>query len=521
MIRTVEVARIQQRARIVTTGGLVAALLALPLPLPGDAQAISAPAIASQAVVGAPSLAAAATVAPAMIVGDALVHVPAIAAGTAAIGAPAIAPASFVASPIVAAVPGQAIVPPAIVSGGVVPSPGVTGQGVATIAPALLASGSVIRAPAIGAGGVSLAPASLVSTAIVRAPMVITNPAPFAFDQDTNVDPGIGKASNEITLDMGGSMVPVTVTVSGAPDSYMLKNGADIGAQPTTGVHGDRFRVIHTSSTSYSTTKASTLTAGTTKATYTTTTKAEAVASLDSDTQTLLSAMTVQPTATRAKLYDDLIVGLKADGLWAKIDWLTIMAAHDEQAARINVRSPPRSLTAVNSPTFKPDLGFAGGGSAYLHTGEIWTGTFTRMQRNSGTLFVRMTEEATTSDMVVIGNMSDWSNTISVRSNNGNEQFRVCGGGTAANPSNSKLGTRIASRTSANLVTYYVDGLPNGTSTTSSSAPGSSNGTILRVNSSYSTGTIGVAGSASGLSDAEAMALHRRIQAFFTAIGVA
>ncbi|KKI17506.1 hypothetical protein [Sphingomonas sp. Ag1] len=526
MIRTVEVTRIQQRARIVTTGGLAAVLLALPLPLPGDAQAVSTVTIASQSIVGVPSLAAAAMVAPAVIAGDALVHVPAVAAGAAAIGAPAILPASIVTAPIVAAVPAQAITAPAIAATVVVRGPSIAAQGAATVTPALLTSGSVVRAPAIAPGAVSLAPAGLPSTAIVRAPDVvgqaaIINPAPFAFVQDTNITPGQGRLSTEITLDMAGSTVPVTVTVSGEPGSVIWKNGVDIGPGPTTGIHGDRFRVSHYASTLYSTTTYSTLTAGTISATYSCTTKSEAVASLDPDTQAFLSAMSVQPTAARTQLYDEFIRGLKTDDLWAKIDWLTIMAAHDEQAARINVRSPLRSLTAVNSPTFKPDLGFAGGGSAYLHTGEPWVGPFTRMQRNSGTLFIRMTEEVTTGDTLVIGNMSDWANAISVRSNNGTEQYRVHGGGNGANPSTSKLGTRIASRTSANLVSYYVNGSPNGTSTPSSSSTGSSNGTILRVNSSYSPGTIGVAGSASGLSDGEAMALHARIQTFFTAIGVA
>lgn len=526
MIRTIEVARLRERAKIATTGGLVAMLLTVPLPLPSDAQAVSVPTIMSQAAVGTPVLAAAAMVAPVVIAGDAQVHPPTVEAGAAGIEVAAILPASIVAAPIVTSVPAQAITAPAIAATVVVRSPSIAAQGAATITPALLTSGSVVRAPAVVPGTVPLAPGSLVSAAIVHAPTVIAqaaiiNPAPFAFVQDTNITPGQGRLSTEITLDMAGSTVPVTVTVSGEPGSVIWKNGVDIGPGPTTGIHGDRFRVSHYASTLYSTTTYSTLTAGTTSATYSCTTKSEAVASLDPDTQAFLSAMSVQPTAARTQLYDEFIRGLKTDGLWAKIDWLTIMAAHDEQAARINVRSPFKSLTAVNSPTFKPDLGFAGGGSAFLHIGEAWVGSFTRMQRNSGTLFIRMTEEVTTGDTLVIGNMSDWANAISVRSNNGTEQYRVHGGGNGANPSTSKLGTRIASRFSANLVSYYVNGLLNGTSTTSSSSTGSSNGTILRVNSSYSPGTIGVAGSASGLSDAEAMALHSRIQTFFTAIGVA
>lgn len=547
MIRTVEVTRIQQRARIVTTGGLVAALLALPLPLPGDAQAISAPAIASQSAVGVPTLAAAAAVAPALIAGNAVVRAPAIAAGAAAIGVPAILPAGIVAAPIVAAVPGQAvaapaivgasvvaapilsavpgqaIVAPAIVSAGVVPSPSVTGQGVATIAPALLASGSVVRAPAIGAGGVSLAPASLVSTAIVRAPTVITNPAPFAFDQDKNVDPGIGKASNEITLDMGGSMVPVTVTVSGTPDSTMLKNGVDIGAQPTTGVHGDRFRVIHTSSTSYSTTKGSTLTAGTTSATYTTTTKAEVVASLDPATQAAVLAMSVQPTATRAKLYDDLIVGLKADGIWSQLDWLILHAAHDAQAGRVNLIAPSRIASAINSPTFTMDRGYTGdGGTSYLSTGQAWgTGT-SKFIRNNAMLGVWVNVASTDSQSSPIG-MEGTNSSQVVYNNDGSVIFRVNSTGTSPRivDPNQRVANRAVVRREAENIGLYTNGQFVGEQPSTSANPSSASGTILRGNNTYANGCVAAAYSGAAVTAAQIAALHNRLSTFLTAIGAA
>src|SRR5262245_5597796 len=56
---------------------------------------------------------------------------------------------------------------------------------------------------------------------------------------------------------------------------------------------------------------------------------------IQAETTALLAAMTVQPNAARQTLINDLIYGLKNAGLWIKIDFFYVLAAHDSQAARI------------------------------------------------------------------------------------------------------------------------------------------------------------------------------------------
>lgn len=91
---------------------------------------------------------------------------------------------------------------------------------------------------------------------------------------------------------------------------------------------------------------------------------------LQAATSALIGRMTVAPGSARAALINKLVIDLTAAGLWAKLDALYVLAAHDAQAARLNWLSTSYALTAVNSPVFTVDRGYAGaGGAVYLATG--------------------------------------------------------------------------------------------------------------------------------------------------------
>lgn len=93
-----------------------------------------------------------------------------------------------------------------------------------------------------------------------------------------------------------------------------------------------------------------------------------AAPSYDSDAQILFNAFAVQPNTTRKSVINTLIVTLKADGNWNKLDALWITAAHTQQAALLNWKNPATfTATTVNSPTFTTDRGFSGDGiTSYL-----------------------------------------------------------------------------------------------------------------------------------------------------------
>jgi hypothetical protein len=100
---------------------------------------------------------------------------------------------------------------------------------------------------------------------------------------------------------------------------------------------------------------------------------ASITAGLDPDAITLIAAMTTAPDAARQQLISDHIVQLKADGVWALLDTYYVMAAHHEQASRLNWKSPGDFTLTVNGDmTFTTDRGWQGDGSTgYLDTGWI------------------------------------------------------------------------------------------------------------------------------------------------------
>lgn len=123
----------------------------------------------------------------------------------------------------------------------------------------------------------------------------------------------------------------------------------------------------------------------------------------DPDAIAYVAAMTVQPDAARKGLINELITGLKLDGIWSKLSWLSLLAAHDAQAALLNVKAPTKSLTAILSPTFTVDRGYQGNGStSYLESPESLTaaGQYTL---NSASIGVYVNQAGTTTQRTAIG----------------------------------------------------------------------------------------------------------------------
>jgi len=105
----------------------------------------------------------------------------------------------------------------------------------------------------------------------------------------------------------------------------------------------------------------------------------------DVDATAYFAAMSVQPDATRKALLTALIKGLKADGIWALLDWFSVLAAHDAQAARINAKNPAQVASVVSAPVFTTDRGYAGEATlaSYLDTGVLDTAAGNSVQDSS------------------------------------------------------------------------------------------------------------------------------------------
>ena len=97
--------------------------------------------------------------------------------------------------------------------------------------------------------------------------------------------------------------------------------------------------------------------------------------SYDADAKALFTRMDAAgapTTAARKVLINDMIVGMKADGDWAELDFLQVYAAHAEAAALLNWVKNDHNGTAVNAPTFTADSGYTFDGSTdYINTDYI------------------------------------------------------------------------------------------------------------------------------------------------------
>jgi len=81
------------------------------------------------------------------------------------------------------------------------------------------------------------------------------------------------------------------------------------------------------------------------------------------ESRAVIDAMTVRPNMARARLIDLTVRAFLGAALWPKIDVAWFLAAHDEQAGRLNWKDPGNfTCTVVNSVTFTADRGFAGDG---------------------------------------------------------------------------------------------------------------------------------------------------------------
>jgi|SRR3990172_473110 len=78
------------------------------------------------------------------------------------------------------------------------------------------------------------------------------------------------------------------------------------------------------------------------------------------------------PDVDRKWGIDSEIRSLKELGLFAKTDWLCLLANQDEQASLLNWIEDNNNVTAVNSPTFVIDAGWNGNGTtSYLNSNYI------------------------------------------------------------------------------------------------------------------------------------------------------
>lgn len=240
----------------------------------------------------------------------------------------------------------------------------------------------------------------------------------------------------------------------------------------------------------------------------------------NTEAETFVNAMTVEPDDTRKGLIDDFIGGLKTDGIYTKLGFLYILAAHDEQAARLNVLNPA-SNALTGSPTFTTDRGFTSDGTNVLDTGMAETAV-PGMTETSATIGIWINSTDGTAGNVI----GAAANTrLNPRAGSGNVAGRCFSGQTSNDLTvANRLGLSVTSRTGTDMTCGRNAGTDSTATTASTSvSPGSDTFVILGTNGTPHTGTDRAALAHGGpyLTQTERQNLHTRVNTLLTAIGAA
>lgn len=234
-----------------------------------------------------------------------------------------------------------------------------------------------------------------------------------------------------------------------------------------------------------------------------------------------IAAMTVAPARTRSFLLDDTIGALQEAGIWAKLDLLYLLAAHDEQAARVNIRSPGSySLTAVGAPVFTKDRGFAGdGATTSLDTGFDATAAAGQYALASAHAGVSILDNLASAGCAfgaggVSGELAlcprSLADTLTARINDL--------GPSLAAPATTSAGHSLIVRSGATR-TLYKDGASAATDGTPATALPEGSLALLRADAAFGPWQVAAAHAGGALSAAESAALNSILATYLTAVG--
>ncbi len=200
--------------------------------------------------------------------------------------------------------------------------------------------------------------------------------------------------------------------------------------------------------------------------------RAGSIVTYDADASTLFAAMSSQPNSTRKALINTTILALKAAGIWTLLDECWFLAAHDAQAARLGWKRY-KDLTAVASPTFTADGGYAGNGtSSYLSTTFVPStdGVNYLQDDMSFGVYGNTDTAATVVDLGARDGASTRQAAILARLAADTASLRIHTDLSWTPANNNATGLVVARRTASNATQFYHNGLLIASDTTASVA---------------------------------------------------
>jgi hypothetical protein len=246
-----------------------------------------------------------------------------------------------------------------------------------------------------------------------------------------------------------------------------------------------------------------------------------------SEALTYFAAMSTPPSDARKALINTCINSLISAGVWAKLDWLSLFASHDAQAAMLNAVAPYQYMTAVSSPTFLTDRHYVGNGtSSYLNSGwNPLTAASPKFTQNNHSMGVWCRNDVNSFSQSELGHTT--RATIISRNSSNATIYAASGSSNFALPVATSVGFTSYSKLNSTQVRGYKNGTAIATNTVTSSAL--YNQPFYALAASNSVGTAGSFSTrqiaalfwGSQLSDSEHQALYNAVNTYLVAVGAA
>lgn len=238
----------------------------------------------------------------------------------------------------------------------------------------------------------------------------------------------------------------------------------------------------------------------------------------DHDAQKLITYMTTAPSAARRILINDLVKDLKEAQVWHKIDVLYVMAAHNEQAGKLNWKDGEFfGLTNVSATVFTADGGFTGDGVAdYLDTGWAPSTNGVSFVQNSAHVgvFCLTTSVSTGMDIGLPASAQ-----IGLRFSTGTELYQLNSAGSFTTATTDTAPVHImAVRAASTAHIGYINGEGSGSDVDASAAVAAGNLVIGQGNAAFSDRKWAIAHAGGALTTLEARYMYQAFEAYLTGI---
>jgi hypothetical protein len=254
-----------------------------------------------------------------------------------------------------------------------------------------------------------------------------------------------------------------------------------------------------------------------------------AASAYDADVLAYVATFGADPGATYKGLLSTLVTDLKADGIWAKLDWFSDLEAPEQTPSLVNIKSLAQTLATVGSVgtqiVYTANLGWAGDGSAGYLTFGVTFDSLTNFTSNSASAGAWCNDQGAgsgnkphVSDLAASFHriLVNAANTGVAESFRGNDSTS-----TTVATSASRLGHRTVTVDGANSKNYYKAGASLATATARSSAGVSAgNGALLCQNgTTFCADRLAIAYVGGTLTAGEVATMHTRLNTFLTARG--